>query len=155
MEEHLHPSSREATMKTLSTLLSGKGQQVWSVAPSDTVYRAIEVMSDKQIGALPVLDGERLVGMLSERDYARKVILAGRASRECRVEDIMTRKVVCVSPNRSVEECMAIMTDKKIRHLPVVEGERIVGIVSIGDLVKSIIADQQFLIEQLEAYITS
>ncbi len=142
-------------MKTLRTLLAAKGTQVWSVAPSDTVFRAIEVMSERQIGAVPVLDGDRLAGMLSERDYARKVILAGRSSRECRVEDIMTRKVVCVHPDRTVEECMAVMTDKKIRHLPVVEDERIVGIVSIGDLVKTIIADQQFLIEQLEAYISS
>jgi len=142
-------------MKTLQQLLAAKGPQVWSVAPSDTVYRAIEVMSERGIGALPVLDGERLVGILSERDYARKVILAGRSSRECRVEDIMTHKVVCVPPDRSVEECMAIMTDKKVRHLPVVEESRVVGIVSIGDLVKTIIADQQFLIEQLEAYITS
>jgi CBS domain-containing protein len=141
-------------MKTLETLLASKGSQVWSVAPSDTVYRAIEIMSEREIGALPVMDGERLVGMLSERDYARKVILEGRSSRDCPVEDIMTRRVLCVPPNRKVEECLAIMTDKKIRHLPVVEGDRVVGLVSIGDLVKTIISDQKFLIEQLENYIT-
>lgn len=142
-------------MKTLvKNVLSSKGQQVWSVAPSDTVLHAIEMMSERSVGALPVLDGDRLVGILSERDYARKVILAGRSSRDCPVEDIMSRKVVCVTQERTVQECMAVMTDKKIRHLPVVEDQRLVGIVSIGDLVKAIIADQQFMIEQLEAYIT-
>ena len=141
-------------MTTLKTLLASKGSEVWSVSPSDTVYQAIEFMSEKQIGALLVMDGEHLVGMLSERDYARKVILEGRSSRDCPVKDIMTSRVVCVPPNRTVEESMAIMTDKKIRHLPVVEGEKVVGLVSIGDLVKSIISDQKFLIEQLENYIT-
>lgn len=142
-------------MKTIEVLLQSKGPDVWSVQPSDTVYRAIELMDEKGVGALPVVDGEKLVGILSERDYARKVILKGRSSRETKVEDIMTRDVICVDRERNVEECMAVMTGKKIRHLPVLHEGRMIGIVSIGDLVKTIIEEQQFLIEQLENYISS
>lgn len=142
-------------MKTIEVLLQSKGPDVWSVQPSDTVYRAIELMNEKGVGALPVVDGEKLVGILSERDYARKVILKGRSSKETKVEDIMTRDVICVDRQRNVEECMAVMTGKKIRHLPVLDEGRMVGIVSIGDLVKTIIDEQQFLIEQLESYISS
>lgn len=142
-------------MKTLEMLLKTKGRDVWSIEPQDTVFRAIEMMNEKGVGALPVVQGEKLVGILSERDYARKVILKGRSSKETRVEDIMTRDVICVDIQRNVEECMAVMTGKKVRHLPVLEEGRMVGIVSIGDLVKTIIDEQQFLIEQLENYITS
>lgn len=142
-------------MKTIEMLLQSKGSDVWSVEPQDTVYRAIEFMNEKGVGALPVVDGEKLVGILSERDYARKVILKGRSSKETKVEDIMSRDVICVDRQRNVEECMAVMTGKKIRHLPVLDEGKMVGIVSIGDLVKTIIDEQQFLIEQLENYISS
>jgi CBS domain-containing protein len=110
-------------------------------------------MADKQIGALMVMRDEKLVGIVSERDYARKVILKGRSSQETQVQDIMTSKVYCARPEQSVEECMALMTDKRVRHLPVLDGDRVDGIISIGDLVRSIIAEQQFVIEQLESYI--
>ena len=142
-------------MKTIEMLLQSKGSDVWSVEPGDTVYRAIELMEEKGVGALPVVGNGNLVGILSERDYARKVILKGRSSKETRVEDIMTRDLICVDIQRNVEECMAVMTAKKVRHLPVLESGKMVGIVSIGDLVKTIIDEQQFLIEQLENYITS
>ena len=142
------------TAKTVDMLLMKKGRDVWSIAPSATVYEAIEMMNDRQVGALPVMEGGELRGMLSERDYARKVILQGRSSRECRVDEIMTREVICVDAERKIEECMAVMTEKKIRHLPVKAQGQVVGIVSIGDLVKAIIEEQEFLIQQLESYIT-
>ena len=142
------------TAKTVDMLLMKKGRDVWSIAPSATVYEAIEMMNERHVGALPVMEGDNLVGMLSERDYARKVILKGRSSRECQVRDIMTSEVICVDAERKIEECMAVMTEKKIRHLPVKAGGQMVGIVSIGDLVKAIIEEQEFLIQQLESYIT-
>jgi CBS domain-containing protein len=142
------------TAKTVEMLLTNKGREVWSIAPGATVFEAIEMMNERHVGALPVVEGGKLVGILSERDYARKVILKGRSSRECKVEEIMTRDVICVDAVRKIEECMAVMTQKKIRHLPVMEDGKMVGIVSIGDLVKAIIEEQQFLIEQLENYIT-
>jgi len=120
-----------------------------------TVFEALGRMAEKEVGALVVMDGARLAGIISERDYARKIILLGRTSPNTRVEEIMTSHVAYTHLEQSIEECMAIMTDKRIRHLPVIDEGKIVGIISIGDLVKSIIADQQFIIEQLERYITS
>lgn len=135
-------------------LASRPSGAVWSVAPDDTMYRALEVMAERNVGALLVLEEGRLVGMLSERDYARKVILKGLASRETRVGDVMTRAVVTVGPDHTVADCMQRMTDGRFRHLPVVEGDRVVGVVSIGDLVATIIAEQAFEIEQLQGYIS-
>jgi CBS domain-containing protein len=139
---------------TVKQLLESKGHDVWSVSPDTSVLEAIKKMADKRIGALLVLDRGKPVGIVSERDYARKVILQGRSSQETPVKDIMTTRVVCARPDLNVEECMAIMTDKRIRHLPVMEGDEVLGMISIGDLVKAIIAEQQFLINQLERYIT-
>lgn len=127
---------------------------VWSVAPTDTVFQALEVMAERNVGALVVLEDGRLVGMLSERDYARKVILKGLASRQTAVGDVMTREVVTVGPDHTVDDCMQRMTAGRFRHLPVVEDERVVGIVSIGDLVATIIAEQAFEIEQLRGYVS-
>jgi CBS domain-containing protein len=140
-------------MATIRQLLDFKGREVWAIGPDESVFQAIERMADKQIGALMVMRDEKLVGIVSERDYARKVILKGRSSQETQVQDIMTSKVYCARPEQSVEECMALMTDKRVRHLPVLDGDRVDGIISIGDLVRSIIAEQQFVIEQLESYI--
>jgi CBS domain-containing protein len=141
-------------MKTVAHILDGKGQEVWAVAPTDTVYSALELMAEKGVGAVLVMDGARLAGIISERDYARKVILMDRSSKVTPVADIMTTRVSVVSPDRSVEECMALMTDMHIRHLPVVSGEEVVGVVSIGDIVKAAISEREFMIEQLERYIT-
>lgn len=141
-------------MTTIASLLRTKGRDTWHVAPDSTVYDAIKLMADRGIGALLVMDGGKLVGIVSERDYARKVALMDRSSRDTPVRDIMTDRVVYVHPQQSVEQCMALMTNKRIRHLPVMEGDDVVGIVSIGDLVKSLIADRDHLIEQLENYIT-
>jgi CBS domain-containing protein len=140
---------------TVAHVLAGKGRDVWSVAPDTTVYQALEVMADKGVGALVVLEGERLVGIVSERDYARKVILLERDSKETPVSEIMTAEVHTVTPHASVADCMATMTERRFRHLPVLDEDRLVGIISIGDIVKAVIQDQQFLIEQLENYITS
>ncbi len=142
-------------MKTIKQLLDAKGHDVCSVSPETSVFDALGVMADRGIGALMVCRDDRPVGIMSERDYARKVILAGRASKDTPVGDIMTTRVVCTNPQRTVEECMALMTDKRVRHLPVIDHKKLVGIVSIGDLVKAIIHEQQFIIEQLEHYITS
>ncbi len=140
---------------TVAHLLLAKGKDVWTVAPDTTVYDALEIMAEKDVGALVVLDGENLVGIISERDYARKVVLLRRVSRETSVGEIMTTDVHTVTPESSVADCMATMTEQRIRHLPVVSGADVVGIISIGDVVKSVIEDQRFLIEQLEQYITS
>jgi CBS domain-containing protein len=134
--------------------LENKGHEVWSIEPDTTVYEAIRMMADKGVGALLVLEGGKLAGIVSERDYARKVILQERSSRDTPVRDIMTSNVVSVRPQQSLEDCMALMTAKHIRHLPVLDADKIVGIVSIGDLVKSIMADKEDLIEQLEGYIS-
>lgn len=139
---------------TVRELLKEKGHDVWSIGPEDSVYDALVLMAEKQIGALVVIEGGAPVGLLSERDYARKLVLAGRASRDTPVRDVMTRRVFGVRPEQTVEECMALVTDKRIRHLPVIEEGELTGVVSIGDLVKAIIADQQFIIEQLENYIS-
>lgn len=141
-------------MKTLRQLLAGKPQPLAAVAPKDTVFHALKVMADNRVGAVLVLDGERLVGIFSERDYARKVILVGKASKDTRVEEIMTDKVMYVTPENTVAECMALMTEGHFRHLPVLDdNQQIAGIVSIGDLVKETISEQQFIIEQLKHYI--
>lgn len=142
-------------MKSVGELVKEKGSQIWSVGPDSTVLEAIRVMAEKGIGALVVLADGRLAGIVSERDYARKVVLQGRSSRETPVRDIMTVRVVCARPERTIEECMALMTDHRIRHLPIADGEALIGIVSIGDLVKAIIAEQKFVIAQLESYIGS
>jgi CBS domain-containing protein len=141
-------------MKTIKQLLDAKGHHVWSVSPNTSVFDAIKMMADKGVGALVVTDGRRPIGIVSERDYARKVILQGRSSQSTAVKEIMTTAVVYARPDETVEESMAVMTDKRIRHLPVMEGNELIGMVSIGDLVKAIIAEQQFVIEQLAHYIS-
>jgi len=139
---------------TAAQILKRKGNVVWSVSADTTVFQAIEIMAEKRIGALLVLDGGKLVGIVSERDYARKVILKGRSSRETSVGEIMAAPVICVRPADSVDDCMKIITEHRIRHLPVMEGEEVVGIVSIGDLVKWIISAQEHTIQQLQSYVT-
>jgi CBS domain-containing protein len=138
----------------ISEILSQKGNVVWSVAPDVTVLEAIQMMAEKNVGALLVTKDEHLLGVLSERDYTRKVILKGRSSKDTPVRDIISGKVVSVSPDHTVEECMRLMTEHRIRHLPVVQGARILGVISIGDLVNSIISHQTSAIQQLETYIT-
>ena len=142
-------------MKTLKQLIESKNKRLAAVAPDQSVLRALEVMAENDVGALLVLDGKRLAGVFSERDYARKVILQGKASKSTKVSEIMTGKVVYVTLNRTVEECMAIMTEKHFSHLPVLDDDHnVVGIVSIGDLIKETISQQKFIIDQLENYIT-
>ena len=142
-------------MLTTRHLLERKGSQVYSIRPEDHVINAIQLMSDKHVGALLVMRGTELVGIVSERDYARKVILLGRSSAETRVSEIMSSPVTTVTPAYTVNECMKIVTEQRVRHLPVVEEGRVLGVVSIGDLVKAVIEEQQQQIEQLERYITS
>jgi CBS domain-containing protein len=141
-------------MKRVCDLLNDKGRDVWSLAPDATVYEAIDQMAQKGVGALLVMEGERLVGIVSERDYARKVILKGKASREIQVREIMSHPVICVTPELTVEQTMALMTDKHVRHLPVVVEETVVGVISIGDVVRAIIEDKEFYIQHLTTYIT-
>ena len=141
-------------MTTIARLLDTKGHDAWSVPPDASVYDAIKLMADREVGALLVLEGQKLIGIMSERDYARKVILQDRSSRDTPVSTIMTERVVYIRPEQSVEDGLTLMTAKRIRHLPVLKDDQVVGIVSIGDLVKSIIADREHLIEQLENYIT-
>jgi len=141
-------------MTTVRDILRAKGNQIWRVSPDTTVFSALELMAEKNVGALVVLDGENLAGIFSERDYARKIILKGKASKETSVEEIMTSDVTTVRPGQSVDECMALMTDKRIRHLPVFEGEKLIGLISIGDVVKAVISEREFIIQQLEHYIT-
>ena len=142
-------------MKTVRDILEVKGRTVWSIDPESSVFDALGLMAEKGIGALVVLDGAHVAGIISERDYARKVILHGRASPTTLVKEIMTSHVAYTHLDQSIEECMAIMTDKRIRHLPVLQDGKLIGLISIGDLVKAIIADQKFMIEQLERYITT
>lgn len=141
-------------MKTVKDLLSIKGRDVWSISPDSTVFDALKEMAQKEVGALTVMEDDRLVGIISERDYARKVILKGKTSRTTLVREIMTSRVICTRPDQTVAECMSMLTHRRIRHLPVVEEDKVIGIISIGDLVKSTISEQQYMIEQLEHYIT-
>ena len=136
------------------SLLEHKGRDMWTISPEAMVLDAIHLMDEKNVGALPVMDGSKLVGIVSERDYMSKVMLKGKSSKETPVSDIMTRDVVTVNPDQNVSECMRIVSEHRIRHLPVVEDGQLLGIVSIGDLVKWTIATQRMTIEQLEAYIT-
>ncbi|MDX5421437.1 MAG: CBS domain-containing protein [Hymenobacteraceae bacterium] len=141
-------------MGTVRNILQKKGNSVHAVDPTSTVYNALELMVEKNVGALLVLDDEKFVGIFTERDYARKVILRGKASRETLVQEIMSEHPLTVTPDNTVEECMNLMTNKYIRHLPVMENDRLVGLVSMGDIVKYIIEEQKFIIENLEHYIT-
>ena len=141
-------------MSTVKEILRTKGREVWSVAPDASVYDALKLMANKNVGAVLVMDANHLVGILSERDYARKVILYGKSSKDTLVQEIMTERVVYVRPEQTAEECMALMTDKRVRHLPVLEDDQVIGVISIGDVVKSIISQQEFVIEQLEHYIS-
>jgi CBS domain-containing protein len=136
-------------MKTIEHILKTKKKEIWTIAPDTTVFEALKVMADKDIGALPVVEGKRLVGIFSERDYARKVILKGKSSKKMLVSEIMSTKTITVTPNQTNEHALVIMTDKHIRHLPVVREEELVGFISIGDLVKSIIDEQREEIKQL------
>jgi len=143
-------------MKTVRDLLrTKKSQEVWSVTPDTLVYRALQLLDEKRIGALPVVEKGELVGIVSERDYARKVILAGKSSRETHTKEIMSTKLYVVNPESTMEECMALMNEQRIRHLPVIEKgtKRILGVISIGDVLKSIISEQKIMIENLSGYI--
>ena len=142
-------------MQSVRDILKKKGAETHSVSPDTSVFDALKLMADRNIGAVLVLEADRPVGILSERDYARQVILKGKTSKDTPVREIMTSRVVFVRPEQSVEECMALMTDKRIRHLPVLEANRLIGIVSVGDVVKAVISEKQFRIEQLENYITA
>jgi CBS domain-containing protein len=141
-------------MKRVKDILEVKGHDIWSIEPSASVYDAMKLMADKEVGALMVIERTKLVGLISERDYARKVILEGRSSRTTQVREIMTGRVVCAQPEQNIEECMVVMTEKRVRHLPVIDGGELIGVISIGDLVKSIISEQKFIIKQLEQYIS-
>jgi CBS domain-containing protein len=138
---------------TVGSILQYKGHDIWSVSPDDSVFQAIGLMADKSIGALVVIADETLVGIISERDYARKVILQGKSSKDTRVRDIMTSPVFSVGLNHTVDDCMRIVTNKRIRHLPVVQGEKVLGLVSIGDLVRRVISTQGETIQYLQEYI--
>lgn len=140
-------------MKTVQQLLESKRYSVVSVAPSSTVLEALKVMAEKEIGAVIVIDDGHLVGIFSERDYARKVVLQGKSSKDTPVREIMTEKVVCVRQEQTIEDCMGLMTDKRIRHLPVLEHKKVIGVISIGDVVKEMLSEKEFVIKQLESYI--
>ena len=140
-------------MNLVKDILGAKDRELWSVKPDDTIFDAIKVMADKGISAVLVMDGDKLAGIVTERDYARKVVLEGKSSRESAVNEVMTSKILCVAPDQTIDQCMALMTEKRIRHLPVLEGGSVVGIVSIGDLVKAVMSDQKELIDQLKHYI--
>ena len=141
-------------MYTVRQLLQAKGNQVWSIPPHTTVYAALQLMADKNVGALLIIQDGKVAGIFSERDYARKVVLKGKSSKTSTVGELMTREVLYISPDETIEECMALMTAKRTRHLPVLEDEKLIGIISIGDVVKEIISDREFTIRELERYIT-
>ncbi|MCA9412469.1 MAG: CBS domain-containing protein [Candidatus Omnitrophica bacterium] len=140
-------------MKTVRDVLDYKGYDIWSVSPEISVFEALKILAEKDVGALLVMEGEDCVGIFTERDYARKVILVGRHSKEMLVHEIMTPKVMFVRPEQTVEKCLALMTDKRVRHFPVMEDEKVVGLISIGDIVRAIIHDKQLMINELEDYI--
>ena len=140
-------------MKTIESVMNVKGKEIWSISPDTSVFDALRIMSEKDIGAMPVMQGKRLVGIFSERDYARKVILLGKSSKNMRVSEIMSTQLVVITPDRKTEEGLALMTAKHVRHLPVIEDKKLVGFVSIGDLVKSIIDEQKQLLDKMEQYI--
>ena len=141
-------------MKNLvSQILKTKEGKVWSIAPQETVYKALQLMSEKDLGALLVVDKEKVVGLFSERDYARKVILKGKSSKTTPVSELMTKEVLFVDPGTSVEDCMALMIEKCVRHLPVMENKKLVGLVTVGDVVKQLLVDQKFKIQELERYL--
>ena len=141
-------------MITVRRLLEKKGSDLWSISPHATVFEALGLMAEKNVGAVLVIEDEVLVGIISERDYARKIILKGKTSMDTRVWEIMTSSVVYVNPDQSIEECMALITEKRIRHLPVLEDDQLIGVISIGDVVKELISEQEFVIEQLVSYIS-
>lgn len=140
-------------MKSIGQLLQGKSRGLCTIGADARVLDALKLMAEKDIGALPVLENDKLVGIVSERDYARKVILHGKSSHDTPVREIMTERVICVQPGNTIEECMALMTDNRVRHLPVLENGKLIGVLSIGDLVKETISEQQFVIKELESYI--
>jgi CBS domain-containing protein len=142
-------------MPSMSQVLASKGSHVWSISPDATVFAGLTLMAEKNIGALLIIENDKPVGIMSERDYARKIILEGRSSRDTRIRSIMTTRLVWAHPSDSVEHAMGLMTRERIRHLPVVDGDSVLGLVSIGDLVKAMIDQQQFRIEQLERYIAT
>jgi CBS domain-containing protein len=142
-------------MTFVTEVLKTKGRNVWTVSSDSTVYDALQEMADKNVGALLVVEGDKLVGVFSERDYARKVILHGKASKDTLVREIMSTEVFSVRPDQTITVCMELMTNKRIRHLPVLDEGRLVGVISIGDVVKAIISEQEFAIQQLEQYISS
>ena len=141
-------------MITVKQILDEKGHQAWTIGPEAKVFDALKLMAEKGIGALVVVEGGRVAGILSERDYARKIALMGRFSQDTPIKDIMTSQVYGVHPSASAEECLALMTDRRIRHLPVLEKDKLTGVISIGDVVKAVISEQEFMIAQLENYIT-
>jgi CBS domain-containing protein len=144
----------DSTVQTVKQLLESKGHDVWSIDADDSVFDALRLMAEKEAGALIVMEASKPIGLISERDYARNVLLKGQSFRDAPVREVMTRHVICARPELSVEECMRIMTEKRVRHLPVMDGLHLIGIISIGDLVKAIIAEQQSIISQLENYIS-
>ncbi len=141
-------------MKFVGEILGAKGTDVWSVTPQHTVFAALVLMAEKEVGALLVLDGELLVGVFSERDYARKVILEDKSSKDTSVSEVMSAPVFSVGPDQSIEDCMSLMTEKRARHLPVLEDGKLIGLISIGDVVKAVISEREAVIGQLESYIT-
>ena len=141
-------------MKFVGEILSAKGTDVWSVTPQHTVFAALVLMAEKEVGALLVLDGESLVGVFSERDYARKVILEDKSSKDTSVSEVMSAPVFSVGPDQSIEDCMSLMSEKRARHLPVLEDGKLIGLISIGDVVKAVISEREAVIGQLESYIT-
>lgn len=141
-------------MGTVNEILNAKGREVWSAPPDWMFFDALRLMAEKDVGALLVMNGAKLVGIVTERDYARKIVLAGKTSRDTPVRDVMTTRVLCARPDQTVAECMALMTDKRTRHLPILDHKHVIGLVSIGDLVKATIREQKFVIEQLQQYIS-
>ncbi len=140
-------------MKTIEHILRSKGKEIWTTSPDATVFEVLKVMADKDIGAVPVLDGEKLVGIFSERDYARKVILKGKSSNKTPVSEIMSTNLITITPNQTNEQGLVLMSTKHVRHLPVIEGQKLIGFISIGDLVKSIIDEQREVIDKMGQYI--